>query len=205
MAIRDLLWACPLCGAEESIRPTGRRETCRACGATFRRARGAEIEATPAGGGPIVHPAAEWVRRLPPVRLPGEGEEGDAETLYRTAPVEARFAVAYTPVRRGRLFIGRVERFGPPRAGTLELTSHALAFAPEAGAPCRWPLEEIAAVQPSSGVLQIKPRREPVVTFRFREGSVRLWQELIETALRRFYRRTGRGEIVEFQPRVSTR
>lgn len=206
MAIRDLLWACPLCGAEESLRPHDGGEACRPCGATFRRGRGAEIAAVPPGGGaPIVRHAAEWVRTLPPVRLPGEGEEGGGETLYRRARVEARFATGYTPVRRGRLFLGRVERFGPARAGTLELTSHALAFAPEGGAPCRWPLEEIRAVQPSSGVLQIRPRGEPVVTFRFVEGSVRLWQELIEAALRRFYRRTGRGEIVEFQPRICTR
>ncbi|HEY8469302.1 MAG TPA: hypothetical protein VIL18_06660 [Longimicrobiales bacterium] len=205
MAIRDLFWACPLCGAEESLRPADRGEACRACGATFRRGRGAEIEAVPPGGAPIVRHAAEWVRRLPPVRLPDDGEGEGEETLYRRAPVEARFATGYAPVRRGHLFLGRVEQFGTARAGTLELTSHALAFAPESGAPCRWPLEEIGAVQPSSGVLQIRPRREPVVTFRFVEGSVRLWQELIEAALRRFYRRTGRGEIIEFQPRISTR
>jgi hypothetical protein len=206
MAIRDLLWACPLCGAEESLRPTDGGEACRACGATFRRGRGAEIEAVPPDGGvPIVRHAAEWVRRLPPVRLPGEGEDGGEEVLYRRAPVEARVAISDTPVRRGRLYLGRVERFGPPWPGTLELTSHALVFAPEGGTPCRWPFEDIGAVQPSSGVLQIKPRREPVVTFRFTEGSVRLWQELIEAALRRFYRRTGRGEIIEFQPRITAR
>ena len=45
MAVRDLLWGCPLCRAPGAIRPDGRRERCRECGAEFSRGRGSTIVA----------------------------------------------------------------------------------------------------------------------------------------------------------------
>lgn len=205
MAIRDLLWACPLCRTQDALRPGGRDEVCASCGARLRRARGAEIEVTPVGGRPIQRHAAEWAAELPPVRLPDEeqGSPGDAE--YRRSPAVARFVVRLEPVRAGGRYLGRVERFGPPVDGTLVLTARALTFTPVGGEPHVWPLEAIAAVQPSSGALQVRVRKGPVVLFRFGEASVRLWEETIQAALRRHYHVTGRGEIVEFQPRVSLR
>jgi len=207
VAIRDLLWACPLCGAEEAIRPSGKAEACTGCGAIFRRGRGAEIVATPPGGQAIVRHAADWAHDLAPVRLAGEPGGGgeEAEIEYRRAAVTARFAKGYAPVHLGRRFLGRIEQFGPARDGTLLLSSRALAFVPAGAASHRWLLEDITAVQPSSGVLQIKIRRQPVVSFRFAEASVRLWEEALQTALRRFYLASGRGEIVEFQPRIAVR
>ena len=108
-------------------------------------------------------------------------------------------------VRHRGCFVGRVERLGSPRPGTLRLTCDALEFAPASGPVRRWPLAEISAVQASSGTLQVKPRRQPLAAFRFPEGSVRLWEELLREALRRFYRSAGRGEIMEFQPRIVAR
>jgi hypothetical protein len=87
----------------------------------------------------------------------------------------------------------------------LILTGRSLTFAPTEGQPQQWPLDAVAAVQPSSSALQIRMRGGPVVLFRFPEASVRLWDETIQEALRRLYRSTGRGEILEFQPRISVR
>lgn len=60
------------------------------------------------------------------------------------------------------------------------------------------------AIQASSSSIQIKARGEPVVSFRFPEDSPRFWEELLQEALRRFYRERGMGEIREFQPRIET-
>jgi len=205
VAIRDLLWACPYCRAEDALRPDGRDEACTRCGARFRRADGAEIEATPASGPPVRRHAAEWAAELPPIRLPDEGQGGPDEPEYRRSRAVARFVARFEPVRAGGRYLGRVERFGPRLEGTLVLTGRALTFMPADGQPHHWPLDAIAAVQPSSGSLQIRVRGGPVVLFRFAETSVRLWEETIQAALRRLYRSTGRGEIVEFQPRISVR
>ncbi|MFO7260058.1 MAG: hypothetical protein DIU52_002815 [bacterium] len=205
MAIRDLLWACPFCRAEDAIRTEGRGEVCKRCGARFRRGAGAEIEARPVGGQPVRRHAAEWAAELPPVRLPDETEAGPDEREYRRTAAVARFVVGLAPVHARGRYLGRVERLGPAVQGTLVLTSRALTFAPGEGQAHRWPLEAVAAVQPSSSGLQLRMRGGPVVLFRFPDASVRLWEETIQAALRRLYRRAGWGEIVEFQPRISVR
>lgn len=66
----------------------------------------------------------------------------------------------------------------------------------------RWPLLEIRAVQTSSSSLQISPAEGGVVEFRFPGDSTRRWESLLHHALRQAFRRAGRGEIVEFQPRI---
>jgi hypothetical protein len=209
MAIRDLLWACPLCRREDGLRPHGKdEEVCTGCGARFRRGQRADIEVTHPGGEVEVHSASAWACRLPPEPSPlepaGAAQPGQARVLRR-ARAEVRVAVGEDAVHRGREFVGAAERFGPPAAGELTLTSDALVFRPDSGDERRWPLEELTAIQPSSGTLQLKVRRQPLLALRFPDGSTRLWEESLGSALRAWYRGAGRGEIVEFQPRICVR
>jgi len=67
-----------------------------------------------------------------------------------------------------------------------------------------WSLLEIRAVQTSSSSLQFSPRGGGLVELRFPYDSPLRWETLLRGALRRAYRREGRGEIVEFQPRIVT-
>jgi hypothetical protein len=60
MAVRDLLWACPLCGLTGGIRRHGRGERCTGCDAAFSRAAGADIRARSAGR-TFVRPASQWL------------------------------------------------------------------------------------------------------------------------------------------------
>lgn len=75
----------------------------------------------------------------------------------------------------------------------------------EGGLLEEWPLLDIRAVQTSSSSLQISPQGGGVVQFRFQGDSPRRWEDLLRRTLREAYRRAGRGEILEFQPRIVTR
>jgi hypothetical protein len=197
MAIRDLLWACPVCGTFASIRAAGRgTERCDHCGTTYRRGRGASIEVREPGTKAQAHHPATLVDRLRPVSempLP-EGRLGPAPALIRVQRT-------IKTVRDGEDFLGRIEVFGPAVSATVTLDQRTLA----AGIPERpivWPLETITAVQPSSSTLQINSRAHPLVSFQFIDHSVRLWEEALQARLRSVHRDAGNGRIVQFHPHV---
>lgn len=196
MAIHDLLWACPECGAEEALRRAGRGEACAACGTHYRQLGGGRIAASRPGRGEVVRGAAEWLAHLPEVTAVTQraGTEA-AATLRRAERDEA--------VRVAGEYLGRVEQFGPSTEGRLRLTPDALEFTPSGrGERQAWLLGDLTAVQLSSGSLQLKVRAEPLLSFRFSESSPRLWEARLGATLSAFYARHGRGRIVELQPRI---
>lgn len=200
MGVADLLWACPECGAPGGIGPNG---TCR-CGVAFRRGKGASIEARLPDGRTIIRKPAEWLDRLPDPATLLERGEGEGEPLRR-ARVVARETTGSAPIRSGRRFLNRIEQYGPETEGTLEIQPDRLVYRPEGKPPREWPLETLTAVQTSSRTLQVNVRNQPLVSFRFSDDSLFLWELLLNAALRSFYQRTGRGEIAEFQPRIVVR
>ena len=218
MPIRDLLWACPLCGAVGGLRADGKVERCARCGTMFRRGVRSVIEAVAPDGNVERRPAAEWAGRLPadpPPLEPGEpagapvpdgaGAGGAGERVQRRDRALARFALGDEPIRRGRAFLGYMERLGPARPGLLTLTDNRLVLRFDDGEEHPWALEDIAALQASSATIQVRPRGEPIVSLSFPESSVRLWEESVAAALRRKWRSLGRGDIAEFQPRIVAR
>ena len=189
--IRDLLWACVICGEEEALRVDNRIETCSACGAKYRRTRGAHIAIEVQGRGVETRTAAEWSSQLPPVTPTGK-----AECLVRAAESDLT-------VRGYGEYLGRVEKFGNFHFGEIELSESSLKFtAREGDHNFEWPLEDITAVQPSSTALQVKVRKRRVVSIKFVNSSSRLWEERLQVALRKHY--SGR-EVIDFQPRISLR
>jgi hypothetical protein len=197
--ISDLLWACPLCGLHSGLRDDRADATCTGCAAVFRRSAGATIVARTAAGREEERPAAAWLAALPDLVL----DDPHAPIAPQRAVVRvARVAV---PLRFRRRFIGFGERFGARMTGTIALTGDALVFEPDDGEPLHWPLDRITAVQPTSSALQIKARGLPVAAIRFLEASVRFWEFQLQERLRARFRAEGRGEIVEFQPRICTR
>lgn len=196
MPIRDLLWACPECRTFASIHDAGRgSERCSGCGATYRRGPGASILVA-TDDGTRTHSPAELVDRLPPVStIPlMNGRLGPVAALVRIARTT-------TPIRDGDDFLGKVEIFGPDTSATVTLDHQTLA----AGIPERplvWPLETITSVQPSSSTLQINSRSHPLVSFRFINQSVRLWEEALHERIRHVHAAAGRGKISRFHPRI---
>lgn len=210
MAIRDLLWACPLCGQVDGLTRTDAGESCAACGALFRRGKRSLIQVTRPDGTVEARPAAQWATMLPaePPPLTGErGEAGGESGEGRPAParqtrVLVRFALGDEAIRWGGVYLGAMERLGPERPGTLTLTSRTLELTLDGGERHTWPLDDVAALQASSTSVQLRPRGAPIVSFSFPESSSRLWDESIARALRARWRTLGRGEILEFQPRI---
>jgi hypothetical protein len=122
-----------------------------------------------------------------------------------SARVQARRASEELPVWYRGSLQGFAERLGEPVAGTLRLTAEHLALSSAEEGVDRWPLLAIGAIQTSSSSLQISPSEGGVVQFRFEEDSPKRWDDLLRLAVRRAYRREGRGEIIEFQPRIRSR
>src|SRR5512141_3267085 len=89
MAIRDLLWACPLCGAVNGLKPVGKEERCWGCDAVFLRGSGSSIVAATTDGRTTTRSAAEWADLLP-AEPPGPatvgGREGPAGGEGRPSP-----------------------------------------------------------------------------------------------------------------------
>lgn len=198
MAIRDLLWACPLCATTGGLRANRRGDRCHACGAGFRRDLGASILAVTESGERTRLSPAQWLERLPPIEPASLPSELGPEL------VSVRMAVRKQAVRQGRELIGWLDRFGPGRHGTLRLTRDRLQFDAPDGST-EWPLDRITVVQPTSSKLQLAASHMPVAAIRFSTGSVRFWEEIVREAVRRTWRANGRGEITEFHPRITTR
>lgn len=193
--IKDLLWACVVCGTEERVRASGRRgvEQCEVCGATYWRGVGSKIVVQQQGRDPVEKPAGEWITALPPMRP------------FGSSRCQVRVAVEDKPIYSFGSYMGRYERMGPAKAGVLELEGSRLRFIADEGNGFDWALLELSAIQMSSSTLQLKAKRQPVVTIRFERSSAKLWEERLQAAVRDAYARAGLGDIVEFQPRISTR
>lgn len=202
MAISDLLWACPACGEDRAL--TRAHAVCSACGTRFLRGLRGTIRAVSPDGGEISRSATQWVQELP---HPAALLENDP---IRTARVRVRTVTGGAKVFGEAGYLNRVEVFGPDAPGRIRLHSDRLIVERQTGSegsegPETWPLETLSAVQASSNSLQLKRKGAPLVAFRFEDDAIYLWEHLLRAALRELYRRTGRGEIREFQPRIETR
>lgn len=200
MALSDLLWACPACGEDRGL--AGGRDACSACGTRFVRGDGATIRAVYPDGTATTGSAPYWLERLPD---PTSLLRDDPSRPVRTARVAIRIATGTARVHGEAGYLNRVEVFDDPVPGTLTLHGDWLGVEREGEAPGTWPLESLTAVQASSGSLQLKRAGAPLVSFRFENDAIYLWEELLRSALRDFYGRTGRGVIQEFQPRIVAR
>jgi hypothetical protein len=89
--------------------------------------------------------------------------------------------------------------------GTLALDGTELSFREDGGGRHGWRLADLRALQGSSSEVQVSPASGGLVAFRLAEDSPRRWEEALKAGLRAVWRHQGRGEIVEFQPRIRGR
>ncbi len=144
-----------------------------------------------------MRPAAEWLDLL---GAPPAGET-------QPEPVRVRQMIGrHRAVRYDDELIGWVESFGDPQEGTLQLADDELGLRLARGdTPLVVRIADLTAVQPSSTSLQVRARDGLVLSVRFLESSVLRWEALLQNAVRDVWMREGRGEVIDFQPRIVTR
>jgi hypothetical protein len=198
VAVRDLLWGCPLCRGAGTIRRAGRGERCGACGASFRRADGASIVATRDGAAQR-RSAAEWLAILGPVEAPPPGADG---RILGPERVRVRHTRRQDPLHWSGELLGWVEVYDKPRTGTMTLRHDGLHFRPLRDEAIHWTPRQITGIQPASSSLQLG-LHDRMASIRFIDGSVRLWTRALSELLRDHYRQHGR-DVLELQPCVRT-
>lgn len=124
--------------------------------------------------------------------------------MIRTSRASGRRVTGFDPIYGEHGYLNRIEIWGDPVPGRLELRSDRLVWTPDTGRPEQWPLGTLTAVQTSSRAVQLNQAGGPLVEVRFHDDSVFLWERLLHAALQDLYVRTNRGRIVEFQPRIVT-
>ncbi len=208
MPLRHLLYRCPTCGHDPTS-GVGDVAECPACGASYRRGRAdpARILVVPGDG-------AEG-REVPPGELVDAMEElGGPRTAARApdgslryeAEVETRRSEEVEiPLHHRGEVLGFVERLGDAEEGRLVATADSLSLLRNGDPVSHWNHLDIGAIQASSSALQVSTRENRVFHFRFVEDSPKRWEDLLRWLVAEAYRREGRGEVVEFQPRIVTR
>lgn len=205
MALKHLLYRCPICGADPTL---GRKDHahCTSCGRHFHRGPAPALVDVTGPEGVESIPIRELVEEIARMGGPFSGANGDEEgpALYASR-VRVRRSSTEVPVRlRGQLlgFAERLERSSEMR---LQLTRRALELLGASGRRHQWNLMDLRAVQASSSTLQIYTVARELVHFRFLDASSFRWEALLQETLRAAYRSEGMGEILEFQPRICVR
>jgi hypothetical protein len=197
VAIHYLLYACVECGREGGIKRDKAdkgAEVCDRCHARYTRIDGARIQCESPNKPAVVHTAAEWLDIL--------AEMGLAREFGHEARVVLRISEHQKPYYELGVYLGRIEQFGAPIEGEFSMTAETIRFVSPTGPSFEWRLDDLTAVQPSSTSLQLKIRHGPILSFKFPGGSPLLWEERIHAALQARFTATGRGNILEFQPRI---
>jgi hypothetical protein len=201
MPLVDLIYRCPMCGADAMREENDRVAGCRACARVY--------EHIPERGRIRVEGQDGSVQEVEVEDLVAGTARADVGEVV-VAPVVAvdavvRVAREEESVTYRRRLIGFVESRGPALSGRLTLYHDRIDFKPDAGPARTWALLDVRAIQTASASVQISPLEGGVVTFRILGDSPRRWEDLVRTRIRNAWRAAGRGEIIEFQPRIRTR
>lgn len=205
MALKDILYRCPYCGQDAM---EGRKDHahCGSCGRHYLRGPAPSRIRVEEDGAERSVPARKLVERVVSFVKPVSGDgSGGSGGQPRETRVRVRWAVGEESVRlRGEL-LGFTERLGASSEMRLRLTATALELLGEADRRRRWNLMDLRAVQASSSSLQVYTLAQELVHFRFMDDSAFRWEALLQETLRAAYRAAGKGEIIEFQPRITVR
>jgi len=184
----------------------GERAECPECFTTYRRGSvGSRILVAFPGGTPVELPPHILTGRIDAMggALPVEPEEGGE---VRRTPVWMQRSRTEEPVEWEGALVGFVERYEPAEEGTLRLTVETLEFLDPGGRlQSSWGLTTLTAVQGASSAVQIRLPGGWLHQFRFPEDSPRRWEALLRVLVSRARLRAGMGEVVEFQPRITSR
>ncbi len=196
MSLRDLIYRCPFCGTD-TMQGKGEEAHCPRCERVYQLAsRGDGLRVSGQDGPDLQIGVGVLLNRM--------GSLGKDGAVLESS-VLTRFAYRERPVWYGDALIGFFEEWGPSRPGELRLDDRTVQFTEPSGELHRWSLLDLRAVQTASAAVQISAIGGELVSFRILNGSPRRWEKAFRERLRRAWRSRGKGEIVEFQPRIRTR
>jgi hypothetical protein len=224
MPIHHMLYRCPRCGHDPLDGHKGRAE-CLSCGTSFEQGRGAVIIARPPGRPPDQTDARSLLAAVEEMGGPGFRTDQDEEILVREAKIRFGVVEGHDVIRWKGVVLGFSEKISRKGQGVLRLEGAALRVTQSVGLQgdsgelegdrsrpgprknadvfsCL--LDDIRGVQISSKALQITLGRSRMYQFEFIEDSPKRWEDLVCTALIRFYARS-RLSVAEFKPRILTR
>ncbi len=205
MPLTHLLYRCPSCG-HDPLEGRKDRAWCSSCGATFARGgQGGLIRVHEATGGDREERGTVLAARVDG-KAPAEASGMDP--ALRRARVRVKRSGREGAVRYGGALLGFAEEVEDAGEGVLELSDGTLILrsARGGGTPLnQWALLDIRSVVTSSSAVQISPSTGGLIHFRFLDDSPRRWEELLHRSIRDAFRREGRGEILEFLPRIACR
>jgi DNA-directed RNA polymerase subunit RPC12/RpoP len=206
MGLANLLYRCPRCGTEP-VEGEKDQVRCTGCGRSFVRGRGhLEILETEPGapGGPTrAVPAWVLTEAIRAMGGPLTRAMGPDGSISDAARVLFRRSLSEEPVYfRGRL-LGFCEMRSEEAEGELRIRDRTVSLVRGDGTES-WDLLDLLALQTSSSSVQISTRDGGVIQFKFVSDSSRRWEDLLRLLVARAWREAGRGEILEFQPRIIT-
>ncbi len=209
MALVHFLYRCPFCGHDPLEGEGGAVALCSGCGRRYEQGEHPGRIRVTAGEGEVAEILGfDLSRKLSELGGPiPRAERPDGRWVYG-APVEASFSTRETPVRWQSRVMGFFERLRGGVPGELRLDGDRIHFLPGEGEGSmrgdtrEWPLLDLRSLQAVSSALQLTGREGELAHFRFRGDSPRRWEDLLRAAIQREWRAAGRGEVVEFQPRI---
>ncbi|MDH3222671.1 MAG: hypothetical protein OEO23_03065 [Gemmatimonadota bacterium] len=204
MALADLLYRCPRCGFDP-MDGEGDDASCPACSTRYSRGRGDRllVERRPDGVTAEV-PVATLVDLIEANGGPlSRAERPDGSIDYR-ADVLASWRVGEEPVHHRGALRGFSESMGEAVQAVLKVDRDGVTLSAPGQPEARMAFLEIRALQTSSSSLQLSLPGDRLVQFKFLSDSPRRWEDLLRQLLRAAYRRAGKGNVVEFQPRIVT-
>lgn len=212
MPLIHFLYRCPWCGQDPLDGGDGDTASCPACFRRYERGDApGRIRVTAEGREVSQVPAYELSRRLNEMGGPVPRAACFDGTLEYDALVEATFSTSEVGVRWQGTLMGFFERFNLAQPGWLRLEKNLLRFTPEGGGigdspgGSEWRILDIRSLQAVSSALQMTGTDGILAQFRFVDDSPRRWEDLMRAAVVSAWREAGKGDVVEFQPRIRAR
>ncbi len=201
MALVDFVYRCPECG-HDPMSGEDDWARCSACHVRVERAR-RDLVVKSARGDVLRRATAKAVGDA--VERHG-GPWGRGAEAFRARGYEAAAMVSWRmdeeAIRRGGRLVGFAERMGPATPGSIRVNPSRVEI--RDGTARGWEHLEIRSMQATSSSLQLSFPGDRLAQLAFVADSPRRWETLMRGLIAEAHRRAGRGEVLEFQPRIVT-
>lgn len=202
MALTDLCYRCPACG-RDPMRGKGDRAWCLGCGTRIARRRGRLFVTNKSQESHEIN-ACKLVLDIDLHEEYIRGTFRPDVDFRRSARALVSWRTEERAIRYKGVLRGFAETMGDPTPGTVSARRDEVRIETPVTGREAWSYLELGALQASSSSLQLSLAGGRFVQFQFAGDSPRRWEEMLRALVRDAHRRAGRGQVLEFQPRIET-